>query len=91
MAAPIPGCTLASLRDVDPARHSVGACVHVGRVHPHEEWLVGILLPRDEVYGPICDVVVNRYHPCLGQRPGVPAHLLADLAEARIDRRVIPV
>ena len=78
-------------RLADALRLGVGAEVHVGEVHPDEERLVGVLLPLDEVHGPVGDVVVDRHHPRLGQRAGVLAHLLADLAEARIDRRVVPV
>ena len=53
--------------------------------------LSAFVLPLDEVHGPVGDVVVDRHHPRLGQRAGVLAHLLADLAEARIDRRVVRV
>ena len=53
--------------------------------------LAGLVLPLDEVHGPGGDVVVDRHHPLLGQRTGVRADLLADLAEARIHGRVVLV
>jgi hypothetical protein len=53
--------------------------------------LTGIMLPLDKVHGPARDIVVDRSHPLFGQRTGVLYHLLAHLAEAWIDRRVISV
>ena len=65
--------------------------MHVGEVHPDEGGLAGLVLALDEVDGARGDVVVDRLHPLLGQRTGVLAHLLADLAEARIDGRIVLV
>ena len=75
----------------DALRLGVRAEVHVGEVHPEEERLVGLRLPLDEVDGPVGDVVVDRLHPLLGQRAGVLDRLLADLAEPRVDGRVVLV
>ena len=80
---------LPSPRLADAFRLGMGAEMHVGRIHPQEERLVGALLPLHEVYGSGGDVVVGCFHPLFGQRAGVLADLLADLAEARIDRLVV--
>ena len=82
---------LPAARLADALRLGVGAEVHVGEVHPDEGRLAGLVLPLDEVHGALGDVVVDRLHPLLGQRTGVLADLLADLAEARIDRRIVRV
>ena len=52
--------------------------------------LFGLVLPLDEVDRSIGNVVVDRNHPRFGQRAGIRAHLLADLAETRIDGLVVP-
>ena len=62
---------LPSPRLADALRLGMGAEVHVGRIHPDKERLAGVLLPLDEVHGTVGDVVVDRYHPLLGQRAGV--------------------
>ena len=72
-------------------RLGVGAQVHVGEVHPDEGGLACLVLALDEVDGAVGDVVVDRLHALLGQRAGILAHLLADLAEARIDGRIVLV
>ena len=61
----------------------------MGEVHPDKGWLAGLVLPLDEVHGPVGNVIVDGFHPLLGQGTGVLAHLLADLAEARIHRRIV--
>ena len=73
----------------DALRFGVGAEVHVREVHPDKGWLAGLVLPLNEVHRTGSDVVIDRLHPLLGQRAGVLAHLLADLAEARIHRRIV--
>src|SRR5215471_939682 len=65
--------------------------MHMREVDPDKDRLAGFLLSLDEVHGPTGDVVVDRHHPRLGQRTGVLANLLADLAEARIHGRVLLV
>ena len=65
--------------------------VHAGRVEPAEERLASRLLPLHEIDGRGRGLVVDRLHPLLGQRAGVLDGLLADLAEARIDRRIVDV
>ena len=65
--------------------------MHVREVHPEEEGLAGLGLPLDVVDGAAGDVVVDRFHALLRQRAGVVDRLLADPAEARIDRRVVGV
>ena len=69
----------------------VRAQVHAGRVEPAEERLARRLLPLHEVDGGGRGLVVDRLHALLGERAGVLDGLLADLAEARIDRRIVPV
>src|SRR6516164_6493641 len=69
----------------------VGAEVHVREVHPDKNWLARFVLPLDEVDSPVSDVIVDGYHPALGQRACVLADLLADLAEARVNSRVVLV
>ena len=76
-------------RLADALRLDMRAEMHVGEVHPDKGGFAGPVLPLDEVHGPGGDVVVNRFHPLLGQRTGVLADLLADLAEARIRRRIV--
>ena len=69
----------------------VRAQVHARRVEPAEERLAGRLLPLHEVDGRGGGLVVDRLHALLGERAGVLDRLLADLAEARIDGRVVHV
>ena len=56
-----------------------------------EERLARRLLPLHEVDGRGRGLVVDRLHALLGERAGVLDRLLADLAEARIDRGVVDV
>src|SRR5215468_3141182 len=65
--------------------------MHVREVHPKEERLTGRGLVLDVLDGTGCDVIVDRLHPLLRQRAGVVDGLLAEPAEARVDRRVVPV
>ena len=65
--------------------------MHARRVEPAEERLARRLLPLHEVDGRGRGLVVDRLHALLGERAGVLDGLLADLAEARIDRRVVAV
>ena len=69
----------------------VGAQVHAGRVEPAEERLARRVLPLHEVDRRGGGLVVDRLHALLGERAGVLDGLLADLAEARIDRGVVAV
>ena len=61
------------------------------RVEPAEERLARGVLALHEVDRGGRSLVVDRLHPLLGQRAGVLDRLLADLAEARIDRRIVLV
>ena len=61
------------------------------RVEPAEERLACALLPLHEVDGRGGGLVVDRFHPLLGQRAGVLDGLLADLAEPRIDRGIVAI
>ena len=72
-------------------RLGVGAEVHVGEVHPDQGGLAGLVLALDEIDGARGDVVVDRLHALLGQRAGVDTGLLADAAEARLDRGIVLV
>ena len=69
----------------------VGTQMHARRVEPAEERLAGGLLSLHEVDGRGRGLVVDRLHPLLGQRTGILDGLLADLAEARIDRGIVAV
>ena len=69
----------------------VRAQVHARRVEPDEERLARGLLPLHEVDGRGRGLVVDRLHALLGERAGVLDGLLADLAEARIDGRIVLV
>ena len=60
-------------------------------IPPTEERLPGLHLLLDEGDGGIERFVVHRLHALLGQRACVLDLLLADLAEARIDGRVVGV
>ena len=61
------------------------------RVEPAEERLARGVLPLHEVDRRGGGLVVDRFHPLLGQRAGVLDGLLADLAEARVDGGVVLV
>src|SRR3974377_312740 len=65
--------------------------MHVGEVHPDEGWLTRLVLSLDEVHSSVGDIIVDRDHPLLSERACVPAHLLADPAEAWIDCWVVLV
>jgi hypothetical protein len=69
----------------------VGAEVHVCEVHPDKNWLACFVLPLDEIDRPVGNIIVDGYHPALGQRTRVRADLLANLAEARVNGRVVLV
>jgi hypothetical protein len=69
----------------------VRAQVHSRGVEPAKERLAGLLLPLHEVDGGRRGLVVDRLHALLGERAGVLDRLLADLAEARIDRGIVAV
>ena len=69
----------------------VGAKVHTGPVEPAEERLAGRLLSFHVVDGGGRGLVVDRLHALLGERPGILDGLLANLAEARIDRGIVPI
>ena len=81
-----PCCVAAAMLGAD-----VRAQVHARRVEPAEERLARRVLPLHEVDGRGRGLVVDRLHPLLGERAGVLDGLLADLAEARIDGRVVLV
>src|SRR5215216_7262235 len=49
----------------------VRAEVHVGGVEPHEERCAGLLLAIDKAERRFEELVVDRFHTLLGQRPGV--------------------
>ncbi len=75
----------------DALRLGVRAEVHVGEIHPEEQRLAGLVLPLDEIHGTRrrCR---RRWSPSASwSAAGVLDRLLADLAEARIDRRVVRV
>ena len=70
----------------------VGAQVHAGRVEPARRTAcLPALLPFHVVDGRGRGLVVDRLHALLGERAGILDGLLADLAEARIDRGVVLV
>ena len=69
----------------------VGAQVHARRVVPDEERLARRVLALHEVDRRRRGLVVDGLHALLGQRAGVLDGLLADLAEAGIDGRVVDV
>ncbi len=60
-------------------------------VEPCEEWLARDVLAPHVVDGRRRRFVVDRLHPFFGDCAGVLDRLLADLAEARLDRRIIHV
>ncbi len=65
--------------------------VHARRVQPHEERLALVLGAIDEAKGVVQDLVVDGAHAVGVQRAGVLDVLLADLAPARIDVRIVDV
>ena len=66
-------------------RLGVGPEVHVGHVHPDEERGVGRGLALDEVDGRTGGLVVDRFHPLLGQWPSILDALFAQRAEPLVD------
>src|SRR5262249_54779001 len=83
--------TLPASRLADAFRLGMRSEVHMGRVYPNEERLVGGLLPLDKVHGSVGDVIIDTHHSGLGQRAGILAHLLADFSEARINCGIVSV
>ena len=65
--------------------------MHARRVHPDKERLAGLDLALDEIDRCRGRLVVDRLHAFLGQWSGVLDGLLADLAEAWIDGRIVTV
>ena len=75
--------------------------VHPRRVPPEEERLLGLVRLVDEAERPLGDLVVDRLHPLLGQRPGVldlvvagprpPRAQHAARAEALLELRVLRI
>ncbi len=80
---------LEATRLTDALRLRLGAEVHVRKVHPQEDRLVGLDLPLDEVRRPSGDVIVDGLHPLLGQRAGVLDGLLANLSRPRLHGFVV--
>ena len=73
------------------ARADVRSQMHARRVEPAEERFACRLLALHEIDGRGRRLIVDRLHALLGERAGVLDRLLADLAEARIDRRIVDV
>jgi hypothetical protein len=69
----------------------MGAQMHAGRVEPDEERLARRLLSLHVVDRRGRGLVVDGFHPLLGQRTGILDGLLADLAEPRIDRGIVAI
>ncbi len=67
------------------------AQMHAGRIQPDEEWLAGFMFLLHEGDGRRRRLVVDRLHALLGEGTSVLDRLLADLAEAGIDRRIVHV
>ena len=65
--------------------------VHARRVEPRKERLARFVLPLHEVDRGPRGFIIDRLHALLGERAGILDLLLADLAEARIDRRIVGV
>ncbi|GJE44654.1 hypothetical protein AEGHOMDF_3843 [Methylobacterium soli] len=65
--------------------------VHAGRVEPDEERLTRRLLPLHVGDSRRSGLVVDGFHALPGERAGILDGLLADLAEARIDGRIVDV
>ena len=65
--------------------------VRTHHIHPNEERPFRLCLSFDEVDRRIGGFIVDRLHALSGQRAGIIDGLLADLSEARIDSRVIPI
>src|SRR5262245_14415756 len=63
--------------------------MHVGEIHAYEKRLVRVLLPLADIGVSVRDVVLYRFHPLLGERPGTLADLFAELAKAAINRGVV--
>ena len=49
----------------------MGEDVHVGHVHPHEEWRPSVVLPSNEIYARFGRLVVDGLHPLLIEWSGV--------------------
>ena len=75
----------------DGRRFEVREDVHARGVHVAEPRLAFLGLPIHEVERGADELLVDRLHALLRQRPGVLDRLLADLAELRVDRRVVLV
>ena len=63
--------------------------MHARRVQPHEERFAVRLGLVDERQRVVADLVVDRFHARRTQLTGVLDLLLADLAPARVDRRIV--
>ena len=70
-------------------RRQVGDDVHARRVEPEEERLAVRLCLVQELEGEVADFVVHGLHPLGIERAGVLDLLLADLAPARVDGRIV--
>ena len=81
--------TLPPPRLAQAFRLGVSAEVHVSEVDPDEKRFVGLHLALNEVDRAFGGDVVDRLHPLLGQGTGVLDDLLANLAEAGINSRVV--
>ena len=62
---------LPAARLADALRLRMRAEVHVCEVHPDKDRFAGLVLPLDKVHRPAGDIVVDCFHPFLGERPGV--------------------
>ena len=64
--------------------------VHAGRIHPHEEWLVGPDLPAHVVDRRGGGFVVDRLHPLAGERASILDSLPTNTAPMRLLGRIVP-
>ena len=65
--------------------------VHVGRIEPDEEGLAGVVRFLHEFLGARDEIVVAGFHALLGERASILDFLLADLAPARLNGRIVLV
>jgi hypothetical protein len=69
-------------RLADALRLGMNAQVYMGKIHPEEERLAGLLHPIDEIRRARRNVVVDRFHALTCQRTGILDGLPVDTPEA---------
>jgi len=67
----------------------MSANMHMGKIYPYESRLAGRILSLYKFNGPVCNLVINCFHPLLGQWTGIFDGLHPNFTETGIYGRIL--